>query len=96
MPNSPPNTLIDSPHARILVEIPPSRCCTGFLLRLVPLMLLVCLFFNVLDLGLPDCAADIRKRQPDYEHSASQVVGEVNAFREFAANYGEQESTFAR
>jgi hypothetical protein len=95
MPNSPPNTLINSPHARILVEIPPSRCRTGLLLRLVSRVLLVRLFFNVLDLGLPDRAAYIGKWQPDYEDPTSQAVGEVDSFGEFAADYGEQEGALA-
>lgn len=59
MSNSSPNTLIHSSHARILVKVPPSRSRTGFLLCLCTRVLLVRLFLYVIDLSLPDCAADV-------------------------------------
>lgn len=54
------------------------------------------LFFNVLDLGLPDCTTDIGERKADHENTASEIVRKVDAFGEFAANDREKKSALTR
>lgn len=58
-------------------------------------MRLMRLFLNILDLRLPDCAADVGEGEADDEDAATQLVGEVDSFGEFAADHGEEEGAAA-
>ena len=87
MPNRPPNTLIHSPHARILVILPRrsfSLLSTARSRRAA--------LFHVLELGFPLGALDVWEGEADDEDGAAEAVGEVDAFGHFAADDGEEEA----
>lgn len=90
MPNSPPDTLIHSPHARVLVKVP--RRCFSFVSTARPRYRAL---FNVLELGFPCGAVDVGEREADDEDGAAEGVGEVDAFGHFAADDGEEETAAA-
>ena len=108
MANGPSNTLIDGAHAGVLVEA--SSCffgCSGGGLFVVVVVVVVvfvaflgfgggaCLVLDVSNFRLPYCRVDVWERKADYQDRSAQLVREVDSFREFSADDGQQKGSFA-